>query len=97
MGMWSSPFKIENAEKLKELMSRPWILINENGLKTLPDAYDLVGSDALFDELDHCSVGDDCRYIVTRYLKKWLKEIDTFFHVDKEAVKIIKQIIKDQN
>jgi hypothetical protein len=96
MGMWSSPFdSVEQALKLQELMSKPWILINDNGLKTLPESYDLVGDDSLFDYLDECSEGEDVRPIVKQFLKKWVKNMDDFFKVDKEALKIVKQIINE--
>lgn len=96
MGMWSSPFdNKEKALRLKELMNSPWRIIDEDGMKTLPESYDLVGDDALFDYLDNCSSGEDARPIVKRFLKKYVENIDAFFKVDKDALDIVKQIINE--
>lgn len=96
MGMWSSPFSSKtNALKLQELMSKPWSITLVDGEKELVGAYEVVGSDELFDFLQEYDVGHDCRYCVRLFLKKWIENIESFNHVDKEALHIVKQIIKE--
>ncbi len=95
-GMWSSPFSSkENALKLKELMSKPWLVVkNEKGdYLELPDAYEIIGDDSLFDDIFDLKAGEDARPLVKSYLKKWLDRIDSFRQVDADAVKIVEKII----
>lgn len=93
-GMWSSPFESkENALKLKELMSKPWLVVNNGEYNELPGAYDIVGSDALFDAIYDLEEGEDARETVTRYLKEWLENVEGFTLVDAEALAIVEEIV----
>lgn len=96
MGIWSSPLdSVDKAKRLEEKLSQPWIIIRNEDMNDLPDSYELIGDDGFFDYISDSSVGTDMRSVAVSYLKKYLQEIDSFYKVDPEAVKIIKKIVKN--
>lgn len=99
MGVWSSPLdSVNKAIKLEEKMQQPWIItIDSDGTKVLADAYELIGDDGFFDYIADTEAGTDMRAPAISYIKKYLKEINTFFRVDPDAVKILKKLVKNWN
>lgn len=101
MGTWALPNTNEKAKRLQELFAKP-IYITK---KMKSELYDLYGDDELWDE-----IGDrkyeygtkyDIRFLIACYidgLLKYYEEKPQCFNVkfDKNAIKILKNIVKEQ-
>ena len=93
-GTWAVPYTTEMAKKLRKLMSEPIQL--KNAAKQL---HPFIGNDGLFDEFlklkERGDLDVDVRYLAQSTLKDWLTKLDEFKEKwDKEAIDIVKEIVK---
>ena len=102
-GMWESPFTVENAKKLAELLKTPVTFdeLKEPHTTEIAKAYDeVLGDDKLWDEINSMAKefpNDDARKCIADNLKVWMINKDNF---DKDAYtqegeQIIRAAIRD--
>ena len=102
-GMWNSPFTVENAKKLAELLKTPvtFVELKEPHTTEIAKAYDeVLGDDKLWDEINSMAKefpNDDARKCIADILKVWMINKDNF---DKDAYtqegeQIIRAAIRD--
>lgn len=98
-GMWASPFTVENANKVAELLSKPLTfaeLITEEKQKEL---WDVIGDDGFWDGAADYAVEfpeNDCRDWIKDILEDWMERKSTFNPdaYSEEAEKIIRAAIE---
>lgn len=80
-GMWESPFKMENADKVVELLSKPITLAELDSEEGKQKYFDVIGDDQFWDAVadEAFDIPDmDARYLVVRFLEDWIERKDTF-------------------
>ena len=101
MGTWALPNTKEKAQALQELMQKP-LKAND---KSKDKLYDLYGDDGLFDDIDDRRYEEgkdyDIRFLVATYINnslEYYKKSPEKFNLkfDKEAIKILEIIVKEQ-
>ena len=98
-GMWASPFTIENAKKIAELLSKPITFAELNSEEKQKELWDVIGDDGFWDGAADYVVEfpeNDCREWISDKLEDWMERKSTFNPdaYSEEAEKIIRAAIE---
>ena len=98
-GMWQSPFTIENAKKIEQLLSKP-ITFNELDSDEGKSKYwNVIGDDIFWDEVSdeaYTRPESDARFFICKSLEGWMEHPENFVKdaYSSKAAKLIQSAIE---
>ena len=97
-GMWASPFTMENAKQVAELLAKPITYEELNSEEGKQKYWNIIGDDEFWDNVadEAFDIPEaDARYLIVKFLEDWMERKEDF-NVDaysQEAEDIIKKAI----
>ena len=97
-GMWASPFTMENAKQIAELLAKPITYEELNSEEGKQKYWNIIGDDEFWDNVaDEAfdSPEEDARYLIVKFLEDWMERKESFNNdaYSQEAENIIKKAI----
>ena len=97
-GMWASPFTMENAKQIAELLSKPITYEELNSEEGKQKVWNIIGDDEFWDNVSDEAFDnpeEDARYLIVKFLEDWMKRKESFNNdaYSQEAENIIKKAI----
>ena len=97
-GMWASPFTMENAKQVAELLSKPITYEELNSEEGKQKVWNIIGDDEFWDNVADEALDnpeEDARYLIVKFLEDWMERKESFNDdtYSQEAENIIKKAI----
>lgn len=80
-GMWASPFTIENAKQVAELLSKPITYEELNSEEGKQKYWNIIGDDEFWDNVadEAFDIPEaDARYLIVKFLEDWIETKENF-------------------
>lgn len=80
-GMWASPFTIENAKQVAELLSKPITYEELNSEEGKQKYWNIIGADEFWDNVadEAFDIPEaDARYLIVKFLEDWIETKENF-------------------
>lgn len=97
-GMWASPFTMENAKQVAEILSKPITYEELNSEEGKQKVWNIIGDDEFWDNVADEAFDnpeEDARYLIIKFLEDWMERKESFNDdaYSQEAENIIKKAI----
>ena len=97
-GMWASPFTMENAKQIAELLAKPITYEELNSEEGKQKVWNIIGDDEFWDNVSDEAFDnpeEDARYLIVKFLEDWMERKESFNNdaYSQEAENIIKKAI----
>ena len=97
-GMWASPFTMENAKQVAEILSKPITYEELNSEEGKQKVWNIIGDDEFWDNVTDEALDnpeEDARYLIVKFLDDWMERKESFNDdaYSQEAENIIKKAI----
>lgn len=80
-GMWASPFTVENAKQVAELLAKPITYEELNSEEGKQKYWNIIGDDGFWDNVadDAFDIPEsDARYLIVKFLEDWIERKEDF-------------------
>ena len=97
-GMWASPFIMENAKQVAELLSKPITYKELNSEEGKQKVWNIIGDDEFWDNVADEALDnpeEDARYLIVKFLEDWMERKESFNDdaYSQDAENIVKKAI----